>query len=177
MEGYKAPSPCIFSSKKKSVPDMVNLNHWKCSIYWIQSYTLYRQVSIRKCLKIQLWVCFLQMSSHYKPTIKLFNYNQRQNIMEILCLKFPLSPYSLLRTHSIAWRNFCSLFLNIVKKVKEVETQNCSNSSFSHNLCHWLPEKNFKIKCSILQLFILHQIENMQLITHYVTILQWLATN
>ena len=50
-----------------------------------------------------------------------------------MCLKFPLSTYTMLRSHNIAWRNFCSLFLNIVKRGKGVETQNCLNSSFSCN--------------------------------------------
>ena len=41
-----------------------------------------------------------------------------------VCLKFPLSPHTMLWTHNIAWRNFCSLSLNIVKRVKETETKN-----------------------------------------------------
>ena len=61
-----------------------------------------------------------------------------------MCLKFPLSPYTMLWTHNIVWRNFCSLFLNIVKKGKRRETQNCPNSSFSHSFCHWLPGKSTK---------------------------------
>ena len=48
-----------------------------------------------------------------------------------MCLKFPLSPYIMLRTNNIAWCNFCSLFLNIVKRGKGRETQNCPNRSFS----------------------------------------------
>ena len=73
-------------------------------------------------------------------------YNQWQNIMGILilCLKIRLSPYTMLRTHNIAWRKFCSFFLNIVKRGKGVETRNCPTSSFSHNFCHWLSEKNLK---------------------------------
>ena len=47
-----------------------------------------------------------------------------------MCLKFSLSPYAMLRTHNIAWRNFCSLFLAINKRGKGVETQICGNSSF-----------------------------------------------
>ena len=72
-------------------------------------------------------------------------------------------PYTMFRTYNIAWRNFCSLVLNIVKRGKEVETQNCPNSSFSHTFCHWLSEKIWKTKCSILQLLVLHQIEGIQL--------------
>ena len=53
-------------------------------------------------------------------------------------LKFPLSPYTMLRTHNIAWRKLRSLFLNTVKRWKGAETQKCPNSSFSHNFCHWL---------------------------------------
>ena len=41
---------------------------------------------------------------------------------------------------------------------KGVETQNCPKSSFSHNFCHWLPEKVWKIKRAILQLLVLNQI-------------------
>ena len=55
-----------------------------------------------------------------------------------MCLKFPLSPYTMLRTHNIAWRKLRSLFLNIVKRGKGRETQKCPNCSFSHNFCHWL---------------------------------------
>ena len=51
----------------------------------------------------------------------------------------------MLQTHNIAWRKFCSLFLNIVKKGTDGETKNCPNSSFSHNFCHWLSEKFWKI--------------------------------
>ena len=76
-------------------------------------------------------------------------------------------PYTMLKTDNIAWRNFCSMFLNIVKKGKEEETQNCPNSSFSHNFCHWLSEKMWKVKCSILQLLVLHHIEGMQLFIAY----------
>ena len=44
----------------------------------------------------------------------------------------------MLRTHNIAWRNFCSLFLNIVKKGMGVQTRRCTNPIFSHNFCYWL---------------------------------------
>ena len=79
------------------------------------------------------------------------------------CLKFPVSPYTMLLNHNIAWRKFSSLFLNIVKREKGIETQNCPNSSSSNNFCHWLSEKIWKIKASILQFLVLHQIEGMQL--------------
>ena len=78
-------------------------------------------------------------------------------------LKFPLSHYVMLRTHNIAWRNFCLFFLNIIKSGRRIETQNCANSSFFHTSCPWLSEEIRKIKCSILQLLVLHQIEGMQL--------------
>ena len=55
-----------------------------------------------------------------------------------LCLKFLLYSYTMLRTHKIACRNSCSLFLNIVKRWNGVEIKNCLNSSFSHSFCHWL---------------------------------------
>ena len=42
-----------------------------------------------------------------------------------VCLKFLVSPYTMVRTHNIACRNFYSLFFNIVKRGKVVETQNC----------------------------------------------------
>ena len=60
-----------------------------------------------------------------------------------------VSPCTMLQNHNIAWRNFNSLFLNIIKRGEGVETENCPNSSFSHNFCHWLSKKNWKIKCSI----------------------------
>ena len=49
----------------------------------------------------------------------------------------------MLQTHNIAWLKFCPLFLNIVKRGKGVETQNWSNSSFSHKFCHWFSEKTW----------------------------------
>ena len=72
-----------------------------------------------------------------------------------MCLKSPLSPYAMLRSRNIAWRNFCYLFLNIIKRRNGVETQNRSDSSFSHNFCLSLSRKIWKIKCSILQLLVL----------------------
>ena len=39
----------------------------------------------------------------------------------------------MLQNHNITSRKFCSLFLNIVKRGKGIETRNCPNSSFSHN--------------------------------------------
>ena len=53
-------------------------------------------------------------------------------------LKLPLSPYIMLQTDNIAWCKFCSLFLNIVKRGKGKETQNCQNSRFFLNFCHWM---------------------------------------
>ena len=58
--------------------------------------------------------------------------------------KFSLSPYTVLQTDKIAWRKFCSLFLNIIKSGKGRETQNSANSGFSHNFCHWLSERSAK---------------------------------
>ena len=34
-------------------------------------------------------------------------------------LNVPLSPYTILRTHKIAWRKLCSLFLNIVNPIQD----------------------------------------------------------
>ena len=50
----------------------------------------------------------------------------------------------MLRTHNIAWHKFCSLFLNINKREKRVETPICPNSSFSHKFCQivWKNLKN-----------------------------------
>ena len=48
-------------------------------------------------------------------------------------------------THNIVWRKFSSLFRNIVKRGKGVETWNCPVSSFSLNFCHWLSEEIGKI--------------------------------
>ena len=73
----------------------------------------------------------------------------------------PSSPYIMLRTHSIAWLKFCSLFLVIVKREKE--RKNCLNSSFSHHFCHWLSELVLKDKCDILVLLFVNQIEHIQL--------------
>ena len=98
---------------------------------------------------------------HHTIKQKNWSCNQWRNIMEIL--KFPLSRYTMLQTHNIAWGSVYSLFLSNVKRGKGVETQNCPNSSFSHDFCHWLSEKISKIKCSILQLLVLHQIDGMQL--------------
>ena len=55
--------------------------------------------------------------------------------MGILKIMFKNPPpiYTILGTRSIAWRKFCSLFLNVVIREKEIETQSCPNSSFSHN--------------------------------------------
>ena len=61
-----------------------------------------------------------------------------------VCLKFALSPYTMLRTNNIDWRKLYSLFLNIVKGRKGRKTQYCPNSCFSHNFCHWLSEKSAK---------------------------------
>ena len=46
-------------------------------------------------------------------------------------LKFPLSYHGMLQTHNIAWRNFCLLFLNIIKSGKRAETENCAIAVFS----------------------------------------------
>ena len=74
-------------------------------------------------------------------TFKVADYysNQWQNMgISKSVFKIPLSPYTMLRTDNIAWRKFCSLFLNIIRRWKGRETQNRPNSSFAHNFCHWL---------------------------------------
>ena len=48
-----------------------------------------------------------------------------------VCLKFLTSPYAIFQTYGIIWSNFCSLFLNFVKKSKRKGTQNCPNGIFS----------------------------------------------
>ena len=65
-----------------------------------------------------------------------------------LCLKFFLSPYTMLQTHNIACCNFFSLLLNIVKRGKRLETNDCWNTMFSHGFCHWLLEV-YKKKCKV----------------------------
>ena len=76
-----------------------------------------------------------------------FNNNEWQSIIGILknCLQFSLSPYTMLQTHNIPWRMFCSLFLNIVKRREGVEIKNFPNSSFSHNFCHNFSVWNFSV--------------------------------
>ena len=77
----------------------------------------------------------------------------------------------MLGTHNIAWRKFCSLFPNIVKSGKGVETKNCPNSSFSHNFYHWLSKKIWKIE---VKYFTVGCFESLwwQVINHYVTMIQ-----
>ena len=88
-----------------------------------------------------------------------------------MCLKFPLSPYTMLRIDNIAWRKFCSLLLNIVKRGKGRETQNCPNSSFSYNFCHWLSEKSAKFEVRYFK--VSHFESNWRhAFTHYVTTIQ-----
>ena len=85
-------------------------------------------------------------------------------------LKFPLSPYRMLLTHNIAWRKLRSLLLNIAKRRKAWETQNCPNSSFSDNFCHWLSEKS--VKCAVQYFKVVHFDSNWRhAFTHYVTII------
>ena len=55
-----------------------------------------------------------------------------------MCLKFPFSHYTILPTPNTAWHKFCSVFLNIVKRGKGVETHNSPNSSFADNFFPWL---------------------------------------
>ena len=82
--------------------------------------------------------------------------------------KFPLSPYTMLWTNDIAWRKFCSLFLNIVQSGKGAERQNCTDSSFCHNFCCCL-KKSWKLKCGILQFAILNDFEGCNYpLRHYV---------
>ena len=61
-----------------------------------------------------------------------------------MCLKIVPLLY-MLWTHNIAWPKVCSLFLNISKRGKGVETRNFPNSSFSHNFCYWLSKKIWKV--------------------------------
>ena len=87
-----------------------------------------------------------------------------------MCLKFPLSPYTMLRTHNIAWRKLRSLLLNIAKKEKETETRNCPNSSVSDYFCQWLSEKFEKLEVWYFR--IVHFESNWTLgFTDYVTII------
>ena len=86
-------------------------------------------------------------------------------------LKFPLPSYTLLRAHNIARRKLCLLFLNIVKMGKWRETQNCPNSGFFYNFCHWLSEKSIQFKVWYFR--VAHFESNWRYaFTHYVTIIQ-----
>ena len=69
----------------------------------------------------------------------------------------------MLRTHNIVGQNFSALFLNIVKRGKQVQIKNLSNINFSQNFYHWFSEEIWNIKCRILQLLVLHQTEGEQL--------------
>ena len=82
-----------------------------------------------------------------------------------VCLKFYLSPYTMLRIQNLAWHKFYSLFLNIVKGggKERRETQSCLNSSFSHNFITDCLQNLQSFKCGILKLFILNQVEDMHL--------------
>ena len=83
-------------------------------------------------------------------------------------LKFPLSPYTMLRTHNIAWRKLHPLFFNIIKRGKGRQSLNCINSSFSHNLCRWLSQKfaEFEVRYFKVALF---ESNWRHAFTHYVT--------
>ena len=80
----------------------------------------------------------------HQTSTSFFSVNSRQSVTKYYgnlkkkSLIFSLFPYTILRAYNIAWRKFCSLFLNIVKRRKERETQKCPNSSFSQSFCHWL---------------------------------------
>ena len=77
----------------------------------------------------------------------------------------------MLRTDNIAWRKFCSLFVNIVKKGKGRDTQNCPNTGFSHNFCHWLSEKSSKFW--VWYFSVAHFRSNWRDVsTHYATIIK-----
>ena len=86
-------------------------------------------------------------------------------------LKFPFTLYKMLQTHNIAWRKLRPLFLNIVKRGKGRQTQNCPNSSCSHNFCHWLSEKSAKFEVRYFK--VSHFESNWRhAFTHYVTTIQ-----
>ena len=76
----------------------------------------------------------------------------------------------MLQTNKNAWRKFCSLFLNLVKRGEGRETQNCPNNSFSHNFCHWLSEKSAKFY--VCYITVAHFKSNWRhVFTHYVTLI------
>ena len=54
------------------------------------------------------------------------------------------SPYTMLRTHNIAWGKFYLFFINTVKRGKGRETQNRLDRTFTHNCCQWLSEESVK---------------------------------
>ena len=76
----------------------------------------------------------------------------------------------MLGTHNIALRKLRSLFLNIGKRRKGRETQNCPNRSFSYNFCHWFSEKYSKFETRYFRIF-LFESNWRHAFTHYVSII------
>ena len=84
-----------------------------------------------------------------------------------------VSPCTMLQNHNIAWRNFSSLFLNIIKRGEGVETENCPNTVF---LIIFVTDCLKKIEKLNAVFPVAHFTSNWRYaITHYVTILQLLA--
>ena len=89
--------------------------------------------------------------------------NPRWNFRIYSQFKIPRFPVYNLAKPSQSLTQLLFIVFSIDKRGKGLQTQNCPNSSFSDNFSHCLSEKIWKIKCSILQLLVLHQIEAMQL--------------
>ena len=69
----------------------------------------------------------------------------------------------MLRTHNIAGRKLRSLFLNIVKRGKRRETENCPIAVFPILFVSDCLKNLENLECGILELLILSQFEGMYL--------------
>ena len=77
-----------------------------------------------------------------------------------MCLKLALSPYTI---SNIAWRQFCSLFLNIVNRGRGEKHKIVQIALFPIIFVTDCLKNLQNFKCDILQLLILNQIEDMYL--------------
>ena len=78
-------------------------------------------------------------------------------------LKFPLSPYTVLQTHNIAWRKLRSLLFNIVKGGRGEKHKIVQIAVFPIIFVTDCLKNLQNFKCGILLLLILNQIESIYL--------------
>ena len=78
-------------------------------------------------------------------------------------LKFPLSPYTVLQTHNIAWRKLRSLLFNIVKGGRGEKHKIVQIAVFPIIFVTDCLKNLQNLKCGILELLILSQTEGMHL--------------